>query len=260
MPKAFNFSIFFSSPGLSALRSQQSSSLKPSDRWIGFTYLPSSEELSSLTFRREFSQNLPGSGSSGPEPSPAANRFATPARPASRQQTLKASRTGVRSTKRRRPVSELEAFNEVLEYGVLSVKRRTASRSPPSPDLFGRQANDSAESHINSPIHHAKRATSKSRPPAEPIPEEKELPAPASPLHSDAVSPPQRSHVQDASPTDATARAGRPSHAEQHCEPLPDIHVLRDRHTRLVGELDSIEQTYERFFRLALNTTAMKEP
>lgn len=114
--------MFFSSPGLNALRQSRASRSPsvPKDQptsWAGFTYLPPGNIFS-----------LPEFAPLPPPPilkkSPSPMSFVTPARP---------GRPAIGTTttaRKKRPVTDLQAFAQTLEYGVLSVKKRmSASRS-----------------------------------------------------------------------------------------------------------------------------------
>lgn len=246
MPKAFDFSAFFSSPGLSALRSQQTSSSHPpaSEQWIGFTYLPEPEDLSSSLFRHAaLAQTVEGS-------SPAVlNRFLTPARPPSRSMSKSSTvASGLTSTKKRRPLTDLEAFNEVLEYGVLSVKRRQ-TRASPHP--FSASSKVTTAKPDDTPITVRQSTAAAAAPASQQHPLERsqvdlsETPGTVTHL---STTPQQQegSHTSPERPHRDTVATS----AEQ--EGTKSVRGLRERHQGLLEQCDELEATYQRLFQLAL--------
>lgn len=252
MPKAFDFSAFFSSPGLSALRSQQTSHLPTSEQWIGFTYLPHPEEMNDPVFRNAaLARTVEGSPAH-------VNRFLTPARPPSRSTTTKSSTSvGMMSTKKRRPLSDLEAFHEVLECGVLSVRRRQ-SRTPSNPfsnsistlnhsALTARQSTITARQTPRSNVHIDISDTPSSR--ASPALSSTQTGKETSSPQADKNDMPQTMPDGMAEAT----RIGNVGEGDDEVRQPLSASDFRQRHTGLLERCDELEETYEKLFKLALS-------
>lgn len=248
MPKAFDFSAFFSSPGLSALRSQQQSSsthIKPTEQWIGFTHLPTADEFRNLLYRHELL-------SRAADHSPRVNQYLTPARPPSRSTSRSTSATpGISTTaKKRRPVTDLEAFNEVLEYGVLSVKRR---QTPSSPDLFSNEKPKSADRTLTpSFLHLPGPAPVNDSVSSNPL-RSFSLSVSESPPQQDTAKQRQRLERSDDLEPGSTAVSSEEERRRQAdpMRPPPSLEELQQRQNRLLENCDDLESTYRRLLSLA---------